>query len=98
MCFEQHVLKEYSTGAGIVVPLQKLAQECLRLANIAALEPQPLPDGSGWQIKVTWSDGRVELIGTFGSETTARDWIHWDAPKFFRDQSAKRAAEIKSAN
>ena len=66
---------------------RKLAEECLRLSEVAALDPQPLPDGSGWCVRVTWSDGRVEHIATFGSESTARDWIEWESPRFFRDRS-----------
>lgn len=57
--------------------------ECSRLAQVSALRPQPLQDGSGWYVEVTWSDGAVEHIGTFGLESTARDWIEWDAAKFF---------------
>jgi hypothetical protein len=66
---------------------RKLADECLQLAQVVALQPQPLQDGSGWCVEVTWWDGSVEHIVTFGLETTARDWIKWEAPAFFRDNS-----------
>jgi hypothetical protein len=65
--------------------MRKLAEECLGLTQVAALEPQPLPDGSGWCVEVTWSGGYVETVGTFGLESTARDWIEWEAPRFLRD-------------
>jgi hypothetical protein len=68
--------------------VHKLAEECLGLTEVVALEPQPLPDGSGWCVKVTWLDGRMETVGTFGLESTAREWIEWDAPKFLRLRSA----------
>jgi hypothetical protein len=68
--------------------VRKLAEECLGLTEIAALEPRPLPDGSGWCVDITWTDGRVEVVGTFGSKGTARDWIEWDAPKFLRTNFA----------
>jgi hypothetical protein len=57
--------------------------ECLRAAQMSALRAQPLQDGSGWCVEVTWSDGVVEHIGTFGLESTARDWVEWDAAQFF---------------
>ena len=65
-----------------------MAEECLGLLQIASMRPQPEPDGSGWRIEITWCDGRIEYVGTFGLESTARDWIEWDAPRFFREQSA----------
>lgn len=65
-------------------PLSSLVEECLGLSAIAGLEPRPLPDGTGWCVEVTWPDGRVAVVGTFGLESTARDWIEWDAPKFLR--------------
>jgi hypothetical protein len=64
--------------------MRKLAQECLGLNDVIALAAKPLNDGSGWYVEVSWSNGRVEHVGTFGSDTTARDWIEWDAPKFLR--------------
>jgi hypothetical protein len=67
--------------------MRKLAEECLRLPQVAALKPQALADGSGWCVEVTWVDGLVEQIVTFVSENTARDWIEWEAPKLFRDHS-----------
>jgi hypothetical protein len=71
-----------------VADLRKLATESLGLSDVAGLEPQPLPDGSGWCVKVTYSDGRVEQVGTFGLESTARDWIEWEAPRFLRSRPA----------
>ena len=67
-----------------VTDLRKLAAECLGLSDVAGLEPQPLPDGSGWCVRVTWADGRVEHVGTFGLESTARDWIEHEAREFLR--------------
>jgi hypothetical protein len=64
--------------------MRELAAECLRMDDIIAIKPALLKDGSGWLVEVTYGDGRLEYIGTFGSDTTARDWIEWDAPKFFR--------------
>jgi hypothetical protein len=72
-----------------VSDLRKLAADCLGLSDVAGLEPQPLPDGSGWCVRVTWADGRVERVGTFGLESTARDWIEWEAPKFLRGRRAE---------
>jgi hypothetical protein len=69
----------------IVSDFRTLAEECLHLKQADALTPQALADGSGWCVEVTWSDGNVERIGTFGCESTARDWIEWDAPRFFRN-------------
>jgi hypothetical protein len=69
-----------------VTNVRKLAEECLRCTDLAALEPHPLSDGTGWCVKITWSDGRVEVFDKFGSESTARDWIEWDAPKFLRNK------------
>jgi len=51
-------------------------------------KPKPLKDGSGWYVKVTWPDGRVDLFDKFGSETMARDWIERDLPSFFRNKVA----------
>jgi hypothetical protein len=68
--------------------VHNLADECLGLSEIAGLEPRPLSDGTGWCVEITWSDGGVEIVGTFGLESTARDWIEWDAPKFLRDCKA----------
>jgi hypothetical protein len=68
--------------------VRELAAECLRLTEVVALEPQPLADGSGWCVQVTWLDGRVDTVGTFGLESTARDWIEWDAPEFIRTRCA----------
>jgi hypothetical protein len=61
----------------------KLAEERLQQSEVASLRAQPLKDGSGWYVELTWRDGRVEHIGTFGSKTTARDWIDWEFSKFF---------------
>jgi hypothetical protein len=68
--------------------LRNLAAECLHQAQVASLRPRPLEDGSGWYVELTWHDGRVEHIGTFGAQATAQDWIDWDFPKFFRNQLA----------
>ena len=50
------------------------------------LLPHLLSDGSAWYIEVTWPNGRVERIGDFGSETTARDWIAWESDSYFAVQ------------
>jgi hypothetical protein len=44
-------------------------------------------------LEITWSDGRVEFIGTFGLQSTARDWIEWDAPKFLWNMPMFRLAK-----
>jgi hypothetical protein len=72
-----------------VSDFRTLAEECLRLPQVMSLKPQVLHDGSGWYVEVTWSDGGVEHIGTFGSESIARDWVEWDSPKFFRETSQR---------
>ena len=66
--------------------IRKLAADCLGLSDVVGMEPYPLPDGSGWCVRITRSGGRVELVGTFGLESTARDWIEWEAPKFLRNR------------
>jgi len=58
------------------------------LTEVVALTTRPLMNGSGWYVEVTRRDGAVERIGTFGSETTARDWVEWDAARFLRDSGA----------
>jgi hypothetical protein len=68
--------------------LRKLAEECLQQSEVVSLRPQPLEDGSGWCVELTRHDGHVEHICTFGSETSAQDWIDWEFPKFFRDKLA----------
>ena len=67
-----------------------LAEECLQLKQVRTLRPQPLEDGAGWCVEITWSDGSVEKVGTFGCESTARDWIEWDAPKFLRNRAGSQ--------
>jgi hypothetical protein len=52
-------------------------------------KPVPADDGSGYYVEVKWPSGRRELIGKFGSDTTARDWIEHDFPAFFRDKLAR---------
>jgi hypothetical protein len=62
--------------------------------DVSSLTSKPRKDGSGWYVEVTWNDGRVQQVGTFGSETAARDWIEWDAPKFFRsDPGSSRESD-----
>jgi len=68
--------------------MRALADEVLRLSEVVALTPRPLMDGSGWYVEITRRDGAVEHICTFGSETTAQDWIEWDAASFLRDSEA----------
>jgi hypothetical protein len=75
----------------IVPDFRALAEECLQLKQVGSLRPQPLHDGSGWCVEITWSDGSIETVGTFGAESTARDWIEWDAPRFLRKRSARDA-------
>ncbi|HML12920.1 MAG TPA: hypothetical protein VK456_06410 [Xanthobacteraceae bacterium] len=68
-----------------------LAEECLQLEQVGSLRPRPLHDGSGWCVEITWSDGSIETVGTFGAESAARDWIEWEAPRFLRARSARGA-------
>jgi len=49
---------------------------------------RPFEDGSGWCVEYTWPDGRIEKIGTFGSEATARDWLENEFDKYFREKLA----------
>jgi hypothetical protein len=67
-----------------VSEFDKISGDRLGLSDVVGLEPQPLPDGSGWCVRVTWADGRVEHVGTFGLESTARDWIEHEAREFLR--------------
>jgi hypothetical protein len=53
-----------------------------------ALRVRPLKDGSGWYVEMTWPDGRIERIGDFGLESTARDWIAFEFPAYFRSKIA----------
>lgn len=66
-----------------------LAEECLQLKQVDTLAPKPLADGSGWCVEITRSDGSVEQIGMFGLESAARDWIEWEAPRFFRNNAPR---------
>lgn len=68
--------------------LRKLNEQCFQRSEVASLRPHPLQDGSGWCVELMRHDGRVEQICTFGSETSAQDWIDWEFPKFFRDKLA----------
>jgi hypothetical protein len=45
----------------------------------------PLKDGSGWYVELWWPDGRIERVGDFGSETTAKDWIEWELAASLRN-------------
>jgi len=49
----------------------------------------PFEDGSGWAVEFTWPDGRLEKIGTFGSEATARDWLEHEFETYFREKLAQ---------
>jgi hypothetical protein len=56
---------------------------------IAITSELPKVESIGRTFKIRNSMGGVEHIGTFGSESTARDWVEWDAPKFFRETSQR---------
>lgn len=66
--------------------MHQLAKECLGLTELVTMEARPLPDDSGWCVEIRWPDGRLEVIGTFDLQSTAKDWIEWDAPKFLRSK------------
>jgi hypothetical protein len=48
------------------------------------LRVRPRDDGSAWYVEVAWPDGRIDRIGDFGLETTARDWIVHEFPSYLR--------------
>jgi hypothetical protein len=49
---------------------------------------RPFEDGSGWCVEFTWPDGRIEKIGTFGSEASAQDWVEHEFEKYFQEKLA----------
>jgi hypothetical protein len=57
-------------------------------AYIPKARPRALEDGSGWYVELTWPDGRIEQVVTFGLESTARDWIDHELLAFVRSKLA----------
>ncbi len=44
--------------------------------------PQPLEDGSGFTVLVTWRNGRTQKVGDFRTLEAARRWIDTEASEW----------------
>jgi hypothetical protein len=48
-------------------------------AKMSTAEPtasfRPVPAQSHWQVEVTWSDGRLQLLSGYVTEDEAKSWI-----------------------
>jgi len=45
------------------------------LRSLPTFKAKSFKDGSGWYVEAEWSDGLIQHVDDFGSDTEAKEWV-----------------------